>query len=621
MREREGARARLGGLNVVTPMSSWTEYLTKLLNVEVEDLPGLPLSTLGAMATLGSYYYLQPLGDTLALSMGIEYTPLVTVGNMCLIVALNPVYAATVRQLPMEAVLPFMFRIVSVILLLFALAFYMFPGTKWLSFCFSVYVGTISLFTTTTFYGRLASLHTKSAAKRVYGIVAAGAQSGQLVASVTAPVIYAKLGNLIVLCSALVYESAVQLMTCRSRVQPPPPIEETTAKPKPDAAGSEGVPEAEAAEAAAQGKFGKCVRQLWSSAFGGFAILASTPFLRAITCHTLLITFLVSGIWYERAAAVSAAFATSEERYDFFARLNSIVGVCTLVIQTLCFSHILKVCSADEPPPARCSPTAAHPFSPRARAATRLSWDAARRAVHHRRRPVHRHRPPGPPLHRSTRWPAQGAPPPRPSPLFPSPLFPSLPLSSPLFPSPPLSSRPFPSPRAPPRAPLPPLHVVVDPSLAALAHGPGALVGSQPRCPPPLATPRPQVIHYSLAKPTKEGLYAAFPKDVVFIAKPLLDTLVYRMGSLVGAGYFTAAMNYGACARASSTSRHAARSPHTLLVRARGAGLTPKARQIMLLTVTAVWGVNSWWVGVLAERHQRAQEEENARAADQRSLL
>ena len=70
-------------------------------------------------------------------------------------------------------------------------------------------------------------------------------------------------------------------------------------------------------------------------------------------------------------------------------------------------------------------------------------------------------------------------------------------------------------------------------------------------------------------------------KDVVFIAKPLLDTLVYRAGSLIGAGYFTAAIN---------------------------GGLTPKMRQYMLFVVACVWAGNSFWLGILAERHQREQE-------------
>ena len=37
-----------------------------------------------------------------------------------------------------------------------------------------------------------------------------------------------------------------------------------------------------------------------------------------------------------------------------------------------------------------------------------------------------------------------------------------------------------------------------------------------------------KVAHYALLKPTKEGLYAALDSDAQFIAKPLLDTLVYR---------------------------------------------------------------------------------------------
>ena len=42
-----------------------------------------------------------------------------------------------------------------------------------------------------------------------------------------------------------------------------------------------------------------------------------------------------------------------------------------------------------------------------------------------------------------------------------------------------------------------------------------------------------KVVHYSLLKPTKEGLYAALPTDVQYRAKPLLDTLIYRLGSVL----------------------------------------------------------------------------------------
>jgi len=440
--------------------------MSKCLNVESADLAGLPLSTLGAMTTIGSYYYLQPLGDVLALTMGLEYTPLVTVGNMVLIVLLNPVYAAIVRQLPTASVLPFMFRAVSAILLAFAITFHLFAGYKPLSFGFAIYVGTISLFTTTTFYGRLASLHTKAEAKRVYGVIAAGGQSGQLLASFSASVLFSVMGNSIVLCSAVLYECASWLMYFRGHVGAAQVIVTASSASKHVAKGEPATATKADGEEATTNTCSSC----FGSAFGGFWLLVSTPFLRAITVHTLLITFLVSGVWYERAAAVSAAFTSDEDRYTFFSALNAIVGTLTLVIQALCFSHVLQ-----------------------------------RGGFH--------------------------------GTLTAEPIAMAAGLCA----------------------------VLVHPGLLSIA----LLDGLR------------KVVHYSLVKPTKEGLYAALPKDTVFIAKPLLDTLVYRTGSLIGAGYFTAVMGFS---------------------------LTPKARQCTLLVVTFAWLLNSWWLGVLAERQQREQE-------------
>ena len=122
------------------------------------------------------------------------------------------------RVLPAASVVPWMFRIVSLMLLAFAVMFAKFPDWKALSFAFAVYVGTISLFTTTTLNARLASLHSKAEAKRVYGIIAAGSQTGQLGSSLSAPILFGLLGNLVVIPAALLYEFAVQLIACRGKI-------------------------------------------------------------------------------------------------------------------------------------------------------------------------------------------------------------------------------------------------------------------------------------------------------------------------------------------------------------------------------------------------------------------
>lgn len=452
----------------------WMARVASLLNVQAEDLAGLPLSTASAMCMVGGTYFLQPLGDTLALVMGIELSPLVTVGQFVLICIITPLYAAVVRRLPTPLVLPFIFRTSSVILVLFALAFHYLPDSKMVSICCSVYLGTISLFNTTTFFGRLASLHSKAKAKRVYGIIAAGGQCGQLLVSFSAMFFFRALGNLVVLCSVALYECTVQLMACRSKVNR---LESTTVATELPCAGTSttqqnvdfescaGASPGTAAQVAERG----CFHDFLQSSFGGFYLLASTPFLRAISMHTLLTNVILTGVWFERAAEVSATFSSDDARYRFFSTLNAIVGSLTLIIQVLCFSRFLRI------------------FSFRT--------------------------------------------------LLVEPLG------------------------------------IITGLCVALVH-PGILSIA-------LLDGLRKVIHYSLVKPTKEGLYAALSKDTVFVAKPLLDTLIYRMGSLIGAGLFTASLNFE---------------------------LTSTARKVTLLMITAVWAGNAWWLGILAERQQREQE-------------
>ncbi len=68
-------------------------FLVNTFGVEEGDLPGLMFSAPAGLTVLCAYYLIQPLSDTLALAMGVEYTPLVTVGNLFMIIFVNPLFA------------------------------------------------------------------------------------------------------------------------------------------------------------------------------------------------------------------------------------------------------------------------------------------------------------------------------------------------------------------------------------------------------------------------------------------------------------------------------------------------------------------------------------------------
>ena len=162
--------------------------LSSLLNVEPADLPGLRLSASASFTLMGGYYFIQPLSEEMSLRAGIGMAPYLSVAGLLLLTACNPLYAAMTSVLPLERVQPVLHRLLSLCLVLFCGAFALNRSSPSLAlaFSFSVFLSVLAPFLMSTFWVRMAHLHTQREAQRVYGIVAAGAQCGELVASVAA---------------------------------------------------------------------------------------------------------------------------------------------------------------------------------------------------------------------------------------------------------------------------------------------------------------------------------------------------------------------------------------------------------------------------------------------------
>ena len=440
-----------------------SEFETKVANlfgVQASDVAGVALVAGAGCALMTGYYLIQPLSDQLALHVGVEYTPLISVFRLILIAVINPIYSALVKPMPVERIIPSLYRMLALTLLLFVFAFALFPAgsDQLISFAFAVWSGVFSLFMISTFWARMAHLHSREEAKRVYGVIAAGSEGGQLLGSAIAALVYSFAEQRILLVSILLMEGCVHLLDARTRWRDAPPP--TKAKASSSSSSAPAIAPALDDDAPSR----RAIDRVRDAVFVPARLLFSTPLLRQLTLHTILINILVSGVWYERAEAVANAFASSKDRFAFFSTLNFWVAAITLLVQSLCFSRVLKHLG-------------------------------------------------------TTRT------------LLAEPLALALGLLTAIF----------------------------RPGIASIA----LLDGLR------------KIVHYSLLKPTKESLYAALPTDVQYRAKPLLDTLVYRVGSVVGAAYFTWALKMG---------------------------MTPKHRQLLLCGLTIAWVVNSYLLGKEAER-------------------
>ena len=439
----------------------------QLVALNRSDVGGLPWSTAAAFSLLAAYFLLVPLSDTLALQAGLERTPAITAVTLCIIAAVTPMYSAFVAASPVKSVLPRFYILVAALLLLFGALLSLYPRNTVLGFSFVVFVQTCSLFLTTTFWARMATLHSKPQSVRVFGLIAAAASLGQLGSSLAAPALYALMGHSIIFGSALLLCACIVFVRWRSgsadadaaAADASTSAREDSVRLEDSAQRGAGAAGTGTTTATASDTTRGCCSSLTAA-----RVLISTPLLRGLTAHSLLITFLAAGIWYERAAAVAVAFASDATRFDFFSTLNAVTSVTTLVLQTCLFSRSLRFLGA-----------------------------------------------------RGT--------------LLAEPLVVSAGLAA----------------------------SIIRPGLLSIA----LLDGGR------------KVVHYAIVKPTKESLYTGMSRDAQLLAKPLLDTFVYRLGSLLGAAYFAAAL---------------------------AGGMGEDTRRYILLAVSAVWGCNSWWIGSLADK-------------------
>ena len=276
---------------------------SRLLGVHDTDLPGLSLSTGASLLLLGGYYFIQPLSDEMSLRAGIEYAPAINVGGLLLVAICNPLYAALLNLLPLSRVQPFLHRCFSCLLLTFSVAFWLGRATGDgdtqqlpLAFAFAIFLSSTASFLMSTFWVRMAHVHSPAEARRTYGVIAAGAQGGQLLASVAAARLYATAHENLLLLTAAAVECSVRLIERRAELH------------EKDGGGAAATVAASAKSgggggggAGGSGGSGGGLRAGWRDALSGAPLLVSTPLLRTVTLHTLLLAFITNGLWCERA--------------------------------------------------------------------------------------------------------------------------------------------------------------------------------------------------------------------------------------------------------------------------------------------------------------------------------
>ena len=312
--------------------------------LEPDDLPGLPLSTLAGFTVLGGYLLVSPIADNAAALAGNAWMPVITVATLAAVAIASQLYQMLVTRVGMDLVMPIVYRILSGIVVIFAIGLATSKGDAahgW-SFALCIFTGMFSLYTQSTFWATMAQLHSREQAQRTYGIVAAGQQLGSIFAAAVAAALYAYIHYWQLVLGALLIEVTVHLVNCRRRM----PTSQTTSHKDEEAIGKDVISAPSPVNVNAIGTAsGNAEQRLacCNTLNETLDLMLGSSLLRMLTCHSFITNFLTAAIYYERAHASVVAFATSAERVRFFSLQNGVVSTCTLVLQIFVTGRLTKL--------------------------------------------------------------------------------------------------------------------------------------------------------------------------------------------------------------------------------------------------------------------------------------
>jgi len=168
----------------------------------------------------------------------------------------------------------------------------------------------------------MADVFSREQATRMFGFIWAGASVGGLIGPFIAQAFAVQVGaiNLLLLSAGLLLLALVFMaQVIRWQRQ-------------------HGVREA----AAASGMPAQPQRGIGGGVFAAFAQVARSPYLLGIAVFVLFMTWVSTFLYLEQAAFVAKVFHNTDERTQFFARIDFCVQLASLLLQALLFSRLFK---------------------------------------------------------------------------------------------------------------------------------------------------------------------------------------------------------------------------------------------------------------------------------------
>jgi AAA family ATP:ADP antiporter len=294
-----------------------TALINRIVDFRGDDeLKGLLWGTAYGFLIMFSYYILRAVRDEISSADRGNLQLLWTAVFFVMLLAV-PLYSWMASRWSRGVFVPLANRFFIACLVGFWLCLVFLPESvrPWIDRVFYVWTSVFALFVVTIFWGFMSDCFDNSQGKRLFAFIAVGSSIGGMAGSSVTAVL-----------AELVPTFSLLLLACI-------PLEL--------ASWCAGVLHRRFAtgNVRAQGEAGRAIQ---GDAWSGMKAVFASPYLLGIAAFIALMTFVSTMLYFQQAYLIAEAFTDRGERTAFFAKIDLVVNILTVLLQVYVTARIVK---------------------------------------------------------------------------------------------------------------------------------------------------------------------------------------------------------------------------------------------------------------------------------------
>jgi AAA family ATP:ADP antiporter len=301
-----------------TEPSAFIRLLRKVVDVKAEEVRALGLGFIYYFLIFSSYYVIRPIRDDIGAANGIEKLPWLFTGTLVAMLIANALFAALVVKFSRRRFIPIAYRILIANLLIFFVLLMTVSGEHqvWVGRAFFIWTSVFNLFVVSVFWAFMVDVFSTGQGKRLFGFISVGGTLGAIVGAAITAALVQRIGSLsLLLISAVLLELGAQCV----RVFP------TTF------AGSEPSIKEKTEESPIGGR-------VWA----GIVHNIRSPYLLGICAYMFIYATTSTLLYFQQVDIAAHAFTDRSARTAFFAQIDLLVNVLTILGQAFLAGRLLK---------------------------------------------------------------------------------------------------------------------------------------------------------------------------------------------------------------------------------------------------------------------------------------